>query len=85
MADNDDQSQHRVKGGASMERRIELKEPPREGQPKSARYWLRDGLSDLVGWTNSRREAIQWRDGFGPGAQVSVEDTRLHEVLVHQG
>lgn len=68
-----------------MERRIELREPPRDGNPKSARYWLRGGLGELVGWTNSRREAIHWRMGFGPGASVSVEDTKLHEAVVHQG
>jgi hypothetical protein len=61
-----------------------LKEPPREGHPETHRYWLRDG-GELIGWTSSRKEAIEWRDGFGPGAAVTVEDQELHELVVHKG
>ena len=61
-----------------------LKEPPREGHPEMHRYWLRaDG--ELVGWTNSRKLAIDWRNGFGPGADVKVEDKHLNEVVIRTG
>jgi hypothetical protein len=60
-----------------------VKEPPRNGHPEASRYWLR-ASGELIGWTDSRKEAIDWRNGFGPGAEVSVEDHRLHEVLVHR-
>jgi hypothetical protein len=60
-----------------------VKEPPRDGNPEMYRYWLHAD-HERVGWTNSRKEAIEWRDGFGPGTDVSVEDTKLDELVVHK-
>lgn len=65
-------------------RRVELKEPPREGHPETHRYWLHAD-SELIGWTNSRKLAIEWRNGFGPGANVKVEDKQLRELVLHKG
>lgn len=64
--------------------RVQLKEPPRDGHPEKARYHLKSE-GELIGWTDSRREAIGWRNGFGPGAAVSVEDQKLHELVLHKG
>lgn len=63
-------------------KRLELKEPPREGRPERARYLLRCGeLNEVVGWTNSRKEALDWKRGFGPGALVTIEDQLRHEFV----
>ena len=58
-----------------------MKEPPREGPASGARFWLRAG-EELIGWTNSRKVAVDWRNGFGPGVDVSIVDTKLHELVV---
>ena len=56
-------------------RRVEVKEPPREGKPERSRYHLKCG-HELIGWTDDREEAYEWLGGFGPVTTASVEDRR---------
>ena len=55
--------------------RVEVKEPPRKGDQRQARYHLKDAWG-IVGWTNDRREAYDWLKGFGPSTTVTIEDRR---------
>ena len=61
-------------------RRVELREPPREGHAELSRYWLK-ASGELIGWTNSRKESLDWKRGFGPGTDVSIFDTKLKELV----
>lgn len=58
-----------------MQERVKVKEPPREGNSRGARYHL-TADSELVGWTNNREEAYDWLKGFGPVSTVKVDDRR---------
>lgn len=57
------------------ERRVKVKEPPREGSRANSRYHLRDDW-EVIGWTNDYAEAQDWLKGFGPGTPANVEDRR---------
>jgi hypothetical protein len=59
--------------------RVKVMEPPRAGNPDSARYHLTDEYG-LVGWTNSAAVAKDWLAGFGPGAAVAIED-RFEKII----
>lgn len=56
-----------------MNERVKVKEPPRDGDPGRARYHLKDGW-ELIGWTNNREVAFDWRNGFGPVSEAHIED-----------
>jgi hypothetical protein len=58
-----------------VEHRVKVKEPPRNGDPRSARYHLKDDW-ELVGWTNDAEEASDWLKGFGPVTTANVDDRR---------
>lgn len=58
-----------------MKYRVEVKEPPRRGNPELARFHLKDGW-ELVGWTNDVSEAQDWLDGFGPQTTARVDDRK---------
>jgi len=58
-----------------MHHRVEVKEPPREGEPSHARYHLKDDW-EIIGWTNSFEDADDWLKGFGPATSANVEDRR---------
>lgn len=62
-----------------MNRRVKVKEPPREGDPGRARYHLKDGW-ELIGWTNNRKEALEWVAGFGPATQARIEENGAQPV-----
>ena len=64
------------------ERKVE--DAPREGHPGQSRYILIAGAA-VVGWTDSRRTAIRWRRGFGPGVSVEVWDKIRGETLIPLG
>jgi hypothetical protein len=55
--------------------RVKVKEPPRVGDARQARYHLFDG-SELIGWTNDAEEAEDWLKGFGPVTTTRIEDRR---------
>jgi hypothetical protein len=63
-----------------VDRHVEVREPPRDGKPERSRYWLRAD-DELIGWCNSRKEALEWKRGFGPCSSVSIFDTHLHELV----
>ena len=56
--------------------RLQVKEPPRDGDPGQARYHLKDGW-ELIGWTNDEAEASDWLRGFGPVTTSNVKDRRI--------
>jgi hypothetical protein len=58
-----------------MNERVKVKEPPRKGSPRRARFHLKDG-HELIGWTDDAKEAKDWLIGFGPATTVNVEDRR---------
>lgn len=58
-----------------MNERVKVKEPPREGDARQARYHLKFDW-ELIGWTDDRVEANDWLKGFGPGTAATVEDRR---------
>ena len=55
--------------------RVKVKEPPREGKPRRARYHLKCD-HELIGWTDDYVEACDWLNGFGPGTSATIEDLR---------
>jgi len=55
--------------------RVKVKEPPRDGDARRARYHLKDDW-EVVGWTDDAKEAQDWLDGFGPVTSANVEDRR---------
>jgi hypothetical protein len=59
----------------------ELLDPPQDGERETARYLLRDTF-EIIGWTNNRKLAIEYKAGFGPVSDVTIEDTRLHTIVV---
>jgi hypothetical protein len=58
-----------------MHERVKVKEPPRDGDQRQARYHLKDGW-EVIGWTDDRKEAYDWVRGFGPVTTSNVEDRR---------
>jgi hypothetical protein len=58
-----------------MSRRVQVKEPPRDGAARRCRYHLMDGV-ELVGWTNDLAEAEDWVGGFGPVTTAHIIDRR---------
>ena len=67
-----------------MSNRLRVKEPPREGAPRRARFHLKDG-SELIGWTNDAKEARDGVRGFGPVTSSTIEDRRswANSGLIH--
>lgn len=55
--------------------RVKVKEPPREGDKRAARFHLKDDW-EVIGWTNDREEAEDWLKGFGPATSANIEDRR---------
>jgi hypothetical protein len=58
-----------------MNERVKVKEPPREGNSRRARYHLKDEW-ELIGWTNDAKVASDWLKGFGPVTTANVEDRK---------
>lgn len=58
-----------------MDRKVKVKEPPRDGDPRRARYHLKDDW-ELIGWTNDAKIAQEWLAGFGPVTTSHIEDRR---------
>jgi hypothetical protein len=56
--------------------RVKVKEPPRNGRRDAARFWLRDGPWEVIGWTDDAQEADEWLGGFGPVTTSHIEDRR---------
>ena len=55
-------------------------DPPREGIPGEARYWLYlfDGIDRgvRVGWTTARGRAVAWLRAYAPGGWAFDRETR---------
>lgn len=65
-----------------MDRRVKVKEPPREGNPAGARYHLKDGGErGLIGWANTSEEAYDWLTGFGEWSTVFVVDRETRSII----
>ena len=60
---------------------VQVKEPPRNGNPARSRYILKDSSSiEIIGWTNSPNEAFDWLAGFGDWSVTYVFDRKTRTV-----